>query len=57
VAKFERKEIEASLSAHGGTLRPVYEELGLSRKTLYEKMQKHGISKAVFGDESALGTQ
>lgn len=53
VADFERKEIEAALSAHGGILRPVYEELGLSRKTLYEKMQKYGISKAAFGDETA----
>jgi two-component system C4-dicarboxylate transport response regulator DctD len=52
VADFERKEIEAALSAHGGVLRPVYKELGLSRKTLYEKMQKYGISKAVFGDDS-----
>jgi hypothetical protein len=28
----------------------VYEALGLSRKTLWEKMQKHGIDKAAFGD-------
>jgi two-component system C4-dicarboxylate transport response regulator DctD len=57
VAEFERKEIEASLSAHGGILRPVYEELGLSRKTLYEKMQKHGISKAGFGDDGGSGAE
>jgi two-component system C4-dicarboxylate transport response regulator DctD len=49
VAAFERREIEAALAAHGGALRPVYESLGLSRKTLWEKMQKHGIDKAAFG--------
>jgi DNA-binding NtrC family response regulator len=25
--------------------------LGLSRKTLYEKMQKHGLSKSAFADD------
>lgn len=49
VAAFERREIEAALAAHGGVLKPVYESLGLSRKTLYEKMQKLGIDKAAFG--------
>ena len=49
VAAFERREIEAALAAHGGALKPVYESLGLSRKTLWEKMQKHGIDKALFG--------
>jgi two-component system C4-dicarboxylate transport response regulator DctD len=51
VAAFERREIEAALAAHGGRLRPVYESLGLSRKTLYEKMQKLGIDKALFTDD------
>lgn len=49
VAAFEKAEIEAALAAHGGALRPVYETLGLSRKTLWEKMQKHGIDKLTFG--------
>jgi two-component system, NtrC family, C4-dicarboxylate transport response regulator DctD len=48
VAAFERREIEAALAAHGGTLKPVYESLGLSRKSLYEKIQKLGIDKTVF---------
>jgi len=50
VAAFERAEIERMLAAHGGMLKPVYESLGLSRKTLYEKMQKLGIDKARFND-------
>jgi two-component system, NtrC family, C4-dicarboxylate transport response regulator DctD len=49
VADFERREIEAALAAHGGNLKPVYESLGLSRKTLWEKMQKHGLDKTQFG--------
>ncbi|CAM5310266.1 sigma-54 dependent transcriptional regulator [Frigidibacter albus] len=49
VTGFEREAIVAALAAHGGRLKPVYELLGLSRKTLYEKMQKHGIDKAQFG--------
>ncbi len=49
VADFERREIEAALAAHRGSLRPVYEQLGLSRKTLWEKMQKYGLDKAQFG--------
>lgn len=53
VAEFERREIEAALAAHRGNLKPVYESLGLSRKTLWEKMQKHGLDKAQFsaGDD------
>jgi len=52
VAEFERREIEAVLAAHRGNLRPVYESLGLSRKTLWEKMRKRGLDKAQFGAAS-----
>jgi two-component system C4-dicarboxylate transport response regulator DctD len=55
VAEFERREIEAALSAHRGNLKPVYESLGLSRKTLWEKMQKHGLDKAQFGASAEDG--
>jgi len=40
--------IVASLTAHDGSLKDTYEALGLSRKALYEKMQKHGLSKDAF---------
>lgn len=49
VAAFEREAIVSALQAHEGRLKPVYELLGLSRKTLYEKMQRHGIDKSQFG--------
>ena len=34
-----------ALTAQGGSLKKTYEALGLSRKALYEKMQKYGLSK------------
>ncbi|MGO7418070.1 helix-turn-helix domain-containing protein, partial [Rhizobium ruizarguesonis] len=48
VAEFERGVIASALVAHGGSLRPVYESRGISRKTLYEKMQKYGLDKRML---------
>ena len=48
VAAYEKKVIADALAAHGGSLKPVYESLGLSRKSLYEKMQKHGLDRRGF---------
>ncbi|MCR9122373.1 MAG: sigma-54 dependent transcriptional regulator [Phyllobacteriaceae bacterium] len=48
VADYERALIAASLTAHGGSLKETYEALGLSRKALYEKMQKYGLDRAAF---------
>lgn len=45
VAAFERSVIAASLTQNGGKLKPVYEELGISRKTLYEKMVRHNLGR------------
>jgi two-component system C4-dicarboxylate transport response regulator DctD len=49
VAAFEKSMIASALAAHGGSLKPVYESLGISRKTLYEKMQKYGLDKRRLG--------
>lgn len=46
VASFERSVIAGAIAAHKGHLRRVYESLGISRKTLYEKMQKHGLARS-----------
>ena len=46
MAAHEKSLILAALTAQDGSLKQTYESLGLSRKSLYEKMQKHGISKA-----------
>jgi two-component system C4-dicarboxylate transport response regulator DctD len=51
VAGFERSVIASAIAAHGGRLRPVYESLGISRKTLYEKMQKHGLDRRLVETE------
>jgi two-component system C4-dicarboxylate transport response regulator DctD len=45
IAAFEKALIAEALAASGGVLKPVYERLGVSRKTLYEKMQKHGLGR------------
>ena len=45
VARFEKSVISGALQAHGGRIKAVYEELGMSRKTLYEKMQRYGLSR------------
>ncbi len=51
VAAFERNIIAAAISANGGALKPVYEQLGISRKTLYEKMQKYGLDKKLLSPD------
>lgn len=50
VAAYEKQLIANAIAAHGGALKPVYEQLGISRKTLYEKMQKHGLDKSLASD-------
>jgi two-component system C4-dicarboxylate transport response regulator DctD len=45
VAAFERGVIARTITAQGGNLKSVYETLGISRKTLYEKMQKYALNK------------
>jgi len=50
VARFEKSVIADALQAHGGSLKPVYEELGISRKTLYEKMQRYGLGRNATED-------
>lgn len=50
VAEFERGLIAGAIAAHGGRLRAVYEALGISRKTLYEKMQKYALDRRLLRD-------
>lgn len=44
VAAFEKATIEAELNRHDGSLKPVYEALGISRKGLYDKIKRLGIN-------------
>jgi len=50
VAEFEKNAISATLIANGGRLKPTYETLGLSRKSLYEKMQKYDLQRDAFAE-------
>ena len=52
VAEFEKSVLTRAIALNKGNLKAVYETLGISRKTLYEKMQKHALTKQEFGDES-----
>ncbi|MBT8458043.1 MAG: sigma-54 dependent transcriptional regulator [Boseongicola sp.] len=51
VANHEKSLIAAAITSHGGSLKETYSALGLSRRALYEKMQKHGLSRRDFADE------
>ena len=48
VRDFEKNAIAAALVANGGNLKATYEALGLSRKTLYEKMHRYGLQRDDF---------
>ncbi|MBO0664516.1 sigma-54 dependent transcriptional regulator [Jiella sp. MQZ9-1] len=43
LAAYERSVIEAELARHGGSLKPTYEALQISRKGLYDKIRRLGI--------------
>lgn len=45
MATYEKNLIASRLSAFGGNLKETYESLGLSRKSLYEKLLKYGIKR------------
>jgi len=42
---YEKLTIERELSRHSGNITNTYQSLGVSRKTLYDKMKKYGLSK------------
>lgn len=48
IEKFERAAIAAELAGQGGNVKATYEALGISRKTLYDKMQRHGLEREQF---------
>jgi two-component system C4-dicarboxylate transport response regulator DctD len=51
VADHERLVIAAALAAHGGSIKATYTALRLSRKALYEKMQRHGLNRDSFRED------
>jgi two-component system C4-dicarboxylate transport response regulator DctD len=45
---FERLALISALNASHGSIKDTMVELGIARKTLYDKMKKHGLDKAEF---------
>lgn len=46
LARVERVLLQRALAANGHRMKPTYEALGISRKTLYEKLRRHGLAAA-----------
>jgi len=51
VAAHERLVIAAALAANGGSLKATYTALKLSRKALYEKMQRYDLNRDSFRED------
>lgn len=47
---FERSAIISALNHCHGSIKDTMVQLGIARKTLYDKMKKHGLDKAEFKD-------
>lgn len=45
VERYERILLQTELARHGGSIKDTLISLGLPRKTLYDKMKKHGLDK------------
>ena len=45
---FEKNVLTLELARNRGNLKATYEHLGLSRKTLYDKLRKHGLKREDF---------
>ena len=48
VDRFEKSVIEAELAARRGNVKATLEALGLPRKTFYDKLRRHGLSRGDF---------
>ncbi len=48
---FEKSLIEQALGAHKGSIKDTMAQLGVPRKTLYDKMQKYGLDKSDFKEK------
>lgn len=53
VARFERRHLVSALRDHGGNRTRTAQNLGISRKNLWEKMRTHEIEQDEFDDASA----
>jgi two-component system C4-dicarboxylate transport response regulator DctD len=46
--RYEETLIRETLAAHGGNVQETIKALGIPRKTFYDKMQRHGITRADY---------
>ncbi|MBK19790.1 MAG: hypothetical protein CMM52_13230 [Rhodospirillaceae bacterium] len=46
LATFEKRILQETLGRHDGRLKSTYEELGISRKTLYDKLKKFNLGNS-----------
>jgi hypothetical protein len=51
MAYLEKQLVHHELQRNGGDLKTTYESLGVSRKTLYDKMRKYGLGRPPADDE------
>ncbi|MEM9320727.1 MAG: sigma-54 dependent transcriptional regulator [Pseudomonadota bacterium] len=51
MAEREKALIAATLAAQGGSLKATYQALQISRKALYDKMQRHGLARHSFTED------
>ena len=51
MAYLEKQLVYHELQRMGGDLKRTYETLGISRKTLYDKMTKYGLGRPPAEDE------
>jgi two-component system C4-dicarboxylate transport response regulator DctD len=52
VGEYEKALISASIAANAGHISDACDSLGLSRRALYDKMQRYGINRADFIDDT-----
>jgi len=52
MANVERSLIAAALNSNGGSIKKTYEQLGVSRKALYEKMKKYQLQADNNGENA-----
>ena len=48
IDRFEKSLLEHALVASGGSIKDVMASLNIPRKTLYDKMRKHGLKKTDY---------
>src|SRR5690606_19953841 len=54
--QYEAQNIREALARHRGDIKATLQDLGIPRKTFYDKLQRHGISRSEFIDDISSAT-